>query len=130
MQIRENVLAKNVVDTAFQIHVKLGPGLLESVYEKILAYELEKRGHKVQTQVPIPIMYDGQNISEAFRADMIIDDLIIIELKSIESLSPVHKKQLITYLKLSEKRLGLLLNFGAALMKQGIVRIANGIPEE
>lgn len=100
------------------------------IRENILAYELEKRGHKVQTQVPIPITYDGQNISEAFRADMIIDDLIIIELKSIESLSPVHKKQLITYLKLSEKRLGLLLNFGAALMKQGIVRIANGIPEE
>ncbi len=129
MQTRENEIAKDIVDAAFQIHVKLGPGLLESVYEKVLSYELEKRGHKVEKQVAISIEYDDHKIGEAFRADMIVDDLVIIELKSVEQLAPIHKKQLTTYLKLSNKRLGLLINFGAVLIKQGIVRMVNGLNE-
>ena len=129
INISENEVARDIVDAAFHIHVELGPGLLESVYEKILSYELEKRGHKVDTQVAITIKYDDQEIGEAFRADMIIDDLVIIELKSVEQLMPLHKKQLITYLKLSNKRLGLLINFGSVLIKHGIVRLVNGLDE-
>ncbi len=129
MQNKENEVAKDIVDAAFHIHVELGPGLLESVYEKILSYELEKRGHKVEKQAAISIEYDDHEIREAFRADMIVDDLVIIELKSVEQLAPIHKKQLTTYLKLSDKRLGLLINFGAVLIKQGIVRLVNNLDD-
>lgn len=123
----EDELAKSIVDAAFQIHTSLGPGLLESVYERVLAYELRKRKHTVETQVAIPLIYDGHTIDEAFRADIVVDDLIIIELKSIEHLQPVHGKQLLTYLRLANKKLGLLINFGAPLIKQGIERVANGL---
>ena len=126
----ENEIAKVVVDAAYQIHVKLGPGLLESVYESILAYELKKRGLKVVRQFPVPVIYDDLQFEEGFRADLIVEDGVIIELKSVESIQPVHKKQLLTYLRLTDRRLGLLINFGEALIKDGIFRIANGLKDD
>lgn len=103
---------------------------MESVYEQILAFELRKRGHKVETQRPIDITYDGHRIEDAFRADLVIDDKLIVELKSVEKVSPVHRKQLLTYLKLSGKKLGLLINFGEARIKDGITRLVNGLADE
>ena len=127
--VTENEISKSVVDAAYKIHVALGPGLLESVYEQVIAYELRKRGHEVETQVPIDIRYEGHRIDDAFRADLIVDNRIIIELKSVEKINLVHKKQLTTYIKLTDKRLGLLINFGEARIKDGITRIVNGLPE-
>lgn len=123
----ENEIAKIVVDAAYHIHVKLGPGLLESVYESVLAYELKKRGLRVVRQQPIPVVYDELQFDEGFRADLIVNDLVIIELKSVEKIHPVHKKQLLTYLRLADRRLGLLINFAEALIKDGISRIANNL---
>lgn len=123
----ENEIAQVVVDVAFQIHNSVGPGLLESVYETILAHELEKRGVRVERQAPIPIRYDGVEIAEGFRADLIVNGLLIVELKSIESLVPVHKKQLLTYLRMADLKLGLLINFGGALFKTGVHRVVNGL---
>lgn len=125
----ENQIAQQVVDAAIKIHTRLGPGLLESVYETILTRELEQRGLRVARQIPIPIHYDGLRFDEGFRADIIVDGKVILELKSVEQIAKVHAKQLFTYLKLADKRLGLLLNFGAELMKDGIKRIANGMPD-
>ena len=127
--MNENQIAKEVVDAAVKIHTKLGPGLLESVYEAVLARELERRGLRVERQVPIPIEYEGLKFDEGFRADIIVEGKVILELKSVEQLAKVHYKQLSTYLKLADKRLGLLLNFGADLMKEGIKRIANGMED-
>ena len=127
--MNENQIAKEVVDAAVKVHSELGPGLLESVYEVVLACELGRRGLRVQRQVPIPFHYEGMLFDEGFRADMLVEGLVILELKSVEQLAKVHYKQLFTYLKLADKRLGLLLNFGANLMKEGIKRIANGMPE-
>ncbi len=127
--LKENQIAKLVVDAAYNVHTKLGPGLLESVYEKALAYELEKRKLSIKRQCPIVIHYDGLVLDEGFKADIIVEDLVIIELKSVEAIAPVHKKQLLTYLRLSDKRLGLLINFGAHLIKNGIFRIVNGLEE-
>ena len=127
--LTENKIAKLVVDAAYHVHTKLGPGLLESVYEVVLAHEIEKRGLKIEKQVSIPIQYDDLVFDEGFRADMVVEDAVIIELKSVESVAPVHKKQLLTYLRLTDKRLGLLLNFGAPLIKKGIFRIVNGLEE-
>jgi GxxExxY protein len=123
----ENEIATQVVDAAYQIHVKLGPGLFESVYEVVLAYELKKRGLQVERQVIIPIEYEGIKFDEGFRADVIVENKVLVELKSIESLGNVHKKQVLTYLKLANMKLGLLINFGEALIKDGIVRIVNGL---
>ena len=122
----ENEIAKEVVDASYKIHTILGPGLLESVYEAALAYELEKRGLVVRRQQALPVIYESVCLEEGFRADLVIEDKVIIELKSVESLAPVHKKQLLTYLRISEKKLGLLINFGSALIKDGIKRIING----
>ena len=124
----ENEVAKQIVDAAYHVHTRLGPGLLESVYETVLAYELEKRGLRVLRQQPIPIVYEGTRIEMGFRADLIVEDRVIVEIKSVESLAPVHKKQLLTHLRLTDKRLGLLINFNVALIKEGIARIANGMP--
>ena len=121
---KEDPYATAVVDAAYRLHRQLGPGLLESVYEKILAYELRQRGLSVRTQVPVPIRYQDISFDEGFRLDLLVEDLLVVELKSVEKLLPVHSKQLITYLKLSGKRLGLLINFNTALIKDGIVRIA------
>jgi GxxExxY protein len=127
--MNENQIAKEVVDAAVKIHTKLGPGLLESVYEAVLTRELERRGLRVERQVPIPIEYEGLKFDEGFRADIIVEGKVILELKSVEQLAKVHYKQLSTYLKLADKRLGLLLNFGVDLMKEGIKRIANGMDD-
>ncbi len=121
----ENMIAQIVVDSALKIHKELGPGLLESVYERVLAHELQQRGLAVRVQVAVPITYSGMVFDEAFRADMLIANKVIVELKSVENVHPVHKKQLLTYLRLADKRLGLLINFGAPLLKDGIFRIVN-----
>ena len=118
-----------MVDASYHIHVRLGPGLLESVYVRILEYELTKRGLRVRREVPIPFRYDGIEFDEGFRADLIVEDKVILELKSLENTAPVHKKQVLTYLKLTEMKLGLLINFGAPLIKDGIFRLANGLGE-
>ena len=127
--MNENEIGTIIIDTSIKIHKKLGPGLLESVYEVILAYELEKKGLIVQRQVPINIIYEGIQFDEAFRADLLVNDMVLVELKSIELINNAHRKQLQTYLKLSGKKLGYLLNFGAPLMKEGIVRAVNDLPE-
>ena len=126
----ENEIAKIIVDAAYHIHVKLGPGLLESVYETVLAYELKKRGLNVVRQQPIPVVYDELQFDEGFRADLIVNDLVFIELKSVEKIHPVHKKQLLTYIRLADRHLGLLINFGEERIKDGITRIANNLREE
>ena len=123
----ENEIAKEIVDAAFQIHKRLGPGLLESVYEIVLAQELKKRGLRVKRQVPVAIVYDDIKFDEGFRADLIIKDKVIVEFKSVENVVPVHKKQLLTYLRLADKRLGLLINFGAERIRDGILRVVNGL---
>ena len=125
--MNENEIAKIIVDAAFQIHKRLGPGLLESVYEVVLAHELKKRGMKVNRQVPVAIVYDEIKFDEGFRADLIVEEKVIVELKSVEKVSPVHKKQLLTYLKLADKKLGLLINFGAELIRDGISRVVNNL---
>ncbi len=125
----ENEIAKIVVDAAFHVHKELGPGLLESVYEVVLAHALKKRGLKVERQVPVAIVFDGIKFDEGFRADLIVEEKVIVELKSVEKVVPVHKKQLLTYLKLADKRLGLLINFGAELIRDGVSRVVNGLKE-
>ena len=126
----ENEIGRVVVDAAIAVHRALGPGLLESVYEAVLADELVERGLTVARQVIIPIFYKEKQIDEGYRADILVEDRVVLELKSIEAIRDVHKKQLLTYLKLSGKNLGVLLNFGEVLMKKGIVRVVNGLPEE
>jgi GxxExxY protein len=123
----ENEIAKIIVDSAYHVHRKLGPGLLESVYEVILVHELKKRGLKVERQVSVAIVFEGIKFDEGFRADIIVEDKVIVELKSIEKVMPVHKKQLLTYLRLDDKRLGLLINFGSELIRNGISRVVNGL---
>ena len=115
-----NQISGQIVDAALKVHTRLGPGLLESVYERILAHELEQRGLAVERQIPVPIVYDGLRFEEGFRADLIVEKAVVVELKSVETLAPVHGKQLLTYLKLFDYRLGLLINFGAPLLKDGI----------
>ena len=127
--MRHNEVSGVIVDAAYQLHAKLGPGLLESVYEELLAYELAKRNLKVERQKLMPVFYDGNKIDLGFRADLVMEDIVLVELKSVETLAPVHKKQVITYLKVSGLKLGLLINFGAPLIKDGIIRIANGLSE-
>jgi GxxExxY protein len=124
-----NRISGEVVDAAIAIHSELGPGLLESVYEVTLAHELRRRGFCIDRQVPVPIDYRGIRFDEGYRLDIVVNDLVIVEVKSIEDVSPVHKKQLLTYLRLTRRPLGLLLNFNVNLMKEGISRIANGIEE-
>lgn len=122
-------MAKQVVDAAYQIHSVLGPGLLESVYEAVLASELQKRGLSVAQQQVIPVVYQGTRFEMGFRADLVVQDSVIVEIKSIADVLALHKKQLLTYLRLADKRLGLLIHFNVALIKQGITRIVNGLQE-
>ncbi|MCX8063182.1 MAG: GxxExxY protein [Anaerolineales bacterium] len=124
--MHENEIGKIVVDQAIRLHKELGPGLMESVYETLLAHRLQMAGLKVECQVPIAFCFDGITFDQGFRADMIIEDKVILELKSVESLNHAHYKQILTYLKLSGLKLGFLLNFGEAVMKNGIHRIING----
>jgi GxxExxY protein len=125
----ENSIATQIVDVAYRLHSTLGPGLFESIYEAILASELEKRGLQVATQHPVPVVYEGTRFEMGFRVDLMVEDKVIIEIKSISELAAIHKKQLLSYLRLSDKRLGLLINFNVILIKDGIVRIANGLEE-
>jgi len=125
----ENEIGRIIVDAAILVHRELGPGLFESVYEAVLAQELRDRGLKVDRQVPIPIVWRGMKFDEGFRADLIVEGKVIAELKSVESVSKAHKKQILTYLKLARMKLGFLLNFGAAVMKDGITRTVNGLDE-
>jgi GxxExxY protein len=122
----ENEIGKIIVGTAIAVHKELGPGLLETVYEVILAHELQKHGLQAKRQVPIPIEHHGIKFEEGFRADILVDNKVIIELKSVESINKAHKKQVLTYLRLTGLKLGYLLNFGEAFMKDGISRIING----
>lgn len=124
--MHENEIGNIIVDAAVHLHRSLGPGLLESVYEATLSRALAKRGLSIRRQVPVTFEFDGEVFEEGFRADMIVEDKVIIELKSVENISPAHKKQLLTYLRLTGLKLGYLLNFGAALMKDGITRTING----
>ena len=120
-----NVLSGIVVDECIRIHRELGPGLLESVYELVLAGALERRGLKVDRQVPVDIHYDGLTFAAAFRIDIRVEDRLILEIKSVEKLANLHAKQLLTYLRLTDSPLGLLLNFSGETMKEGIRRVAN-----
>ena len=122
-------VAKDIVDAAIKVHKEFGPGLLESAYQQCLAYELRKRGRKVLTEAVVPIFYDGHQIDAGYRLDMFIEDLIIIENKTVDGILPIHLAQLLTYLKLKGCELGFLLNWNVKLMKNGITRVANGISE-
>ena len=127
--MHENPISKEIVDAAFKIHMSLGPGLLESIYEVILSHELKKRGLNVERQVPVPIMYDGITFEEGYRLDLMVEQKVVVEIKSVEQITNVHKKQLLTYLKLGDKKLGILINFNEELIKNGITRVANGLDE-
>lgn len=122
-----NQLSGKIVDICFDIHRKLGPGLLESVYEEILTYELRKKGIYLERQRAVSAWWKGIKMDIGFRADLIVENRIIIEIKSVEQLAPVHYKQLLTYLKLTDIKLGLLMNFNEALIKNGIRRVVNGL---
>lgn len=127
--MRHNELSGIVIDCAMDIHRRLGPGLLESVYQEVLLYELRKRGLRVEKELPIPVIWDEVKLEVGFRADLIVENLLIVELKSLEAMAPVHKKILLTYLRLADMRLGLLINFGTELLKDGVSRVVNGLVE-
>ncbi|MFC2175900.1 GxxExxY protein [Bacteroidota bacterium] len=123
----ENEITGTILNCSIQIHRELGPGLFESVYEEILSYELEKRGFVVERQRGVEVEWDGHDMGLGFRADLIVNSKVIIELKSVEKLQPVHYKQLQTYLQLTDIKVGLLVNFNESLLKNGFHRVANGI---
>ncbi len=125
----ENEIAAIIVDAALKIHKALGPGLLESVYQATLSFELQKRGLSIKQQVPLPVYYEEVKLELGFRVDLIADDKVVIEIKSVESLNPVHRKQLETYLRLMNLRLGLLMNFNVELIKHGIQRVVNRLTD-
>ena len=128
--MKENEIGKKVVDAAIAVHRELGPGLLESVYQSCMVIELRSLGFVVEAEVPLPIFYRGKKIEDqGFRLDLLVEEQVIAELKSVEKVLPLHKKQLLTYLRLAKKPLGLLINFNQSLLKDGITRIAN-TPEE
>lgn len=128
--MKENEVARTVVDVAYHIHRRLGPGLLESCYHAVMKYELEKRGLRILSREPVPVVWEEVRIDKGFEADLIVEDVVIVELKSVEQLARVHKKQLLTYLRLTNCRLGLVINFGAELISDGIARVVNGLPSE
>ncbi|MHB9028664.1 MAG: GxxExxY protein [Candidatus Latescibacterota bacterium] len=123
----ENELSVTIVDSCVKVHRTLGPGLFESVYEEVLSYELQKRNLHVERQVEIPVIYDSVIMNAGFRADIIVENKVILELKSVELIQPVHKKQLLTYLKLTDMKLGVLINFNVNLIREGIFRVVNGL---
>lgn len=128
--MKPNEITAQIVDAAYRIHTQLGPGLLESVYEVTLAFELQRRGLRVRRQVPVPVEYEGIKFDEGFRADLVVEEAVIVEIKSVEKSHPVHAKQLRTHLVLARFQVGLVLNFGLERIKDGIVRIVNGLPED
>lgn len=123
----ENDLSKVLVDIFLKVHKKLGPGLLESVYEEVVCFELVKQGLNFSRQQGIPVVYEDVKLDLGFRADIVVEDKVVIEIKSVELIAPVHHKQLLTYLKLTDKKLGLLVNFNVNLIKEGITRIVNNL---
>ncbi len=123
----ENDISYDIRGAAFKVHTTLGPGLLESVYEVAMSHELYKMGYEVKTQVGLPVVYDGIKLDIGYSIDLLVNDLVIIEIKSVEALADVHHKQLLTYLKLSGKKLGLLINFNVSSLKESIVRIVNNL---
>ncbi|MFC5196350.1 GxxExxY protein [Bizionia hallyeonensis] len=125
--MNENDISKVIVDVCYQIHVEIGPGLLESVYEEILYQELLNEGMIVERQKALPVVWRGQKLNLNYRTDLIVENKVIIEIKSVQEIHPVHPKQLLTYLKLSKLKLGLLINFNSPLIKTGITRIVNGL---
>ena len=125
----ENEIATQVVDAAYKIHTTLGPGLLESVYESVMAEELSRRSLHVVRQQAIPVVYENVHLEVGFRADLIVEGKVIIEIKSVNGIAPVHRKQLLTYLRLADKRLGILINFDVELIKDGITRVVNRLTE-
>jgi GxxExxY protein len=125
--LNENETAAVIVDASYKVHTTLGPGLLESVYQAVLSYELTQRGMTVSPQQALPVIYESVQLDTGYRADLIVNGKVIVELKSVESIAPVHKKQLLTYLRLSGLKLGLLINFGSLLIKNGITRVVNGL---
>ncbi len=120
-----NEITERIIEFAIKVHRVLGPGMLESTYEACLVHELRKSGLQVRDQVKLPVVYDGIVLEEAYRLDVIVEELVIVEIKSVEKIHPVHEAQLLSYLKLSDKRIGLLINFNVTLLKEGIKRIAN-----
>ncbi len=125
--MHENEISGIIVDCAFHIHTRLGPGLLESVYEAVLKYELLKRGLTVVAQQPMPVVWENVRLEIGFRADMVVGEKVVIEIKSVETVAPVHPKQLRTYLRLMDLKLGLLINFNVPLIKDGITRVVNNL---
>jgi GxxExxY protein len=119
-------LSRCVLDAAFRVHTALGPGLLESAYEACLAHELTKAGLQVRTQVPLPLVYEGLRLEIGYRIDMLVEDLVVVEIKSVDAIAPIHHAQIISYLKLSDRNLGLLINFNVVHLKDGIKRFVKG----
>lgn len=122
----ENQVSNNIIGAAIEVHRHLGPGLLESAYEECLSYELKKDGHQVARQIELPVVYKDQKLNAGYRIDLLVNNEVIVELKSVKQLERIHEAQLLTYLKLADKRIGLLMNFNVPMMKQGIKRILNG----
>jgi GxxExxY protein len=129
-EMTENEIAAIVVDAAYTVHKHFGPGLHETVYEVCLVHELRKRGLRAERQERISLKYDSIIFDEGFRADVVVEDKVVLELKAVEETHPVHKRTLLTYLRLMDKRLGLLINFDVALIKDGISRVVNGLPDD
>ena len=129
LAVTENEIAKHIVDAAFRIHTSLGPGLLESVYEAVMARELTQRGLHTERQQALPVVWQNVHLEAGFRVDLMVENKVIVEIKSVEAIAPVHKKQLLTYLRLANKRLGILINFDVDLIKDGIARVVNGLAE-
>jgi GxxExxY protein len=123
--MRENEISGIIVNAAMKVHTALGPGLLESAYEACLNHELRKTGLKTLTQVPLPLQYDGIKLDVGYRLDLLAEDLVVVEIKAVDSLAPIHTAQLLSYLKLSGKKVGLLLNFHVLHMKDGVKRVVN-----
>jgi GxxExxY protein len=128
MQINE--ITGAIIETAIDIHRRLGPGLLETVYRKVMAYELRKKGFEVLEEWPIPVEWDDIRLEIGFRADLVVNGLVLVEVKSVEKVAPAHKKTVLSYLRMADKRVGLLINFGEEVLRKGIHRIANGYVEE
>jgi GxxExxY protein len=127
LSVTENELSRIIVDAAFKVHSTLGPGLFESVYEATMAHELVRRGCRIHCQRGIPVIYDDVKMEVGFRADIIVNHRVIVEIKSVESIGPIHGKQLLTYLRLTNMKLGLLINFNVTLIKNGIKRVVNNL---
>lgn len=127
--MNENLVAKRVLDACFTIHRALGPGMLESIYERVLAFEVRQAGLRFRRQAPVPVIYNGTTIGIGFRADLIVEESVVVEIKSIEFVLPLHKKQVLSYLRLLDMKLALLVNFNSPLLREGITRIVNNLDD-